>query len=500
MSNLVTPEVPISKIDVDSDSNVRSHMDEEKLAGLTASVEAVGVMQPVTVRPKAGGRFDLIAGERRYEAAKRAGLKKVPVTLGKDDGRIHLRKLVENIQREELDPIDTARGYLMVKGEMNLKTNKQLAAYAGVNEATIGAYLRLLTLPDGVQDYIAQGAVPIEAERLLRDIAKVSPRIAECICELAKREKYTSRYFTENFGEVFARVATQKFKDKPTMIPVRGPVVSDMIEGKKARAELADRINAFERHWRQGPDPAVPLIESNVDAARALGCLVEHTTQRNGCATVTAFITDKTVAADLALQAVERAEKHAAEVAEKAAEKNTLELEIKKDKRKSAREEAKEKKGVAEFFNEALSGKLFKFRGSANREQRRKAGLNALALILTDNNPTLASGLRLVLPSLQNVDVKTLKSGKEKTTITYSDKEQCTAELLRRVDSANSVGEGIDVLVEAILAGTLVDEKQVAQSKRTPWSIPYRVRGAVEKLLAPDIKAVRPRRRRAATK
>jgi ParB family chromosome partitioning protein len=67
MSDLVTPEVPISKIDVDSDSNVRSHMDEEKLAGLTASVEAVGVMQPVTVRPKAGGRFERMGShERRF--------------------------------------------------------------------------------------------------------------------------------------------------------------------------------------------------------------------------------------------------------------------------------------------------------------------------------------------------------------------------------------------------------------------------------------------------
>jgi len=500
MSDLLTPEVPISKIDVDPKSNVRSHMDEEKLKGLTSTIEVLGVMEAVTVRPKAGGRFDLIAGERRFTAAKRAGLKKVPVTLGKDDGRDCLRKLIENLQREDLNPIDTARGYLMVKGEMNLKTNKELAEYTGEDAGSIGAYLRLLTLPEGVQDYIAQGVVPVEAERLLRDIAKVSPRIAECICELAKREKYTSRYFTENFGEVFAKVATQKFKDKPTMIPVRGPVVSDMIEGKKARAELADRINAFESHWRQGPDPAVPLIESDVDAARALGCLVEHTTQRNGCATVTAFITDETVAADLALQAVERAEKHAAEVAEKAAENNAQELELKKDQRKSAREEAKERKGVAEFFNEALSGKLFKFRDTGNREQRRKAALSAIALMLTDDNPTLASGLRLVLPSLQKVDVKTLKNGKKKTTITYADKAQCTEELLRRVDSANSIGEGIDVLLEAILAGTLVDENQVAQSKRTPWSAPYRVRGAVEKILAPYIKAVRPRRRRAATK
>lgn len=86
MSDLKTPEVPISKIDVDPKSNVRSHIDEEKLKGLTSTIEVLGVMEAVTVRPKAGGRFDLIAGERRFTAAKRVGLKKVPVTLGKDDG------------------------------------------------------------------------------------------------------------------------------------------------------------------------------------------------------------------------------------------------------------------------------------------------------------------------------------------------------------------------------------------------------------------------------
>ena len=114
MSDLKTPTVPISKIDVDPDSNVRTHIDEKKLKGLVLTVEAVGVTQPLLVRPKENGRFELIAGERRYIAAKRAGLKEVPITTSK--GNAHLNKVIENLQREDLDPIGTGRALRMLKG------------------------------------------------------------------------------------------------------------------------------------------------------------------------------------------------------------------------------------------------------------------------------------------------------------------------------------------------------------------------------------------------
>jgi ParB family transcriptional regulator, chromosome partitioning protein len=107
MSDLATPKVPISQIDVDPDSNIRTHIDEKKMKGLVATVEAIGITQPIEVRPKGNGRYKLNAGERRFIAAKRAGLKEVPVTVG--DGNAHLNKVIENLQREDLDPIDTGR-------------------------------------------------------------------------------------------------------------------------------------------------------------------------------------------------------------------------------------------------------------------------------------------------------------------------------------------------------------------------------------------------------
>jgi ParB/RepB/Spo0J family partition protein len=502
MSDLKTPHVPISKIDVDSGSNVRTHIDEEKLKGLTASIEAVGVVTPLDVRPKENGRFDLISGERRYLAAELAGLKEVPVIFGK--GNAHLSKVVENLQREDLDPIDGARSLQMLKGELNLATNKQLAEHTGLDAGWIGDHLRLLDLPEGVQRYIAEGAVPTDAERLLRDIAAVSPGIAECVCELAKRREYKGRRFIDHFDEIFAATGREKFKGKPTMVSVRRPDLSTVFRGKKKRDKLAERINALESSWNQSPDPSVPFSEIEVDAARALGCLVEHTTERRGYHATTAFITDRAVAADLAERAVERWEKEVAErteqeAAQKAAGKKLSDSD--KDARKAKREEAKERQATAEVFNEDLSGKQFKGRTPANRKQRSLARFKAVAAVLVADNPKLAgSGLRLVLPALQNVETKELKSGKKSTKVTYADSQHCTAELLRRIDAAASVEEGLEVLAEALVAAELADDEQLPQPKRIYWSPPSGAEKALKKYLSTDIKAVKPRRRRSATK
>ena len=502
MSDLKSPHIPIAKIDVDPGSNVRTHIDEEKLKGLTASIEAVGVVQPLDVRPKKNGRFDLVAGERRYLAAKQAGLKEVPVIFGK--GNAHLSKVVENLQREDLDPIDAARSLQMLKGELNLTTNKQLAEHTGLDAGWIGERLRLLDLPEGVQRYIAEGAVPVDGERLLRNIAEVSPGIAECVCEVAKRREYKGRRFIERFDEIFSATGKEKLKGKPTMISVRRPTISTVVRSKKKRVELAERINAFESRWDQSTDPRVPFSEIEVDAARALGCLVEYTTERDSYHATTAFITDAAAAADLAERAVERREKEVAERAKLDAEQKAAGRKLsepEKEARKLEREEAKAKKAAAEVANEDLSGKQFKARTEANRKQRSLARFKAVAAVLVADNPKLAGrGLRLVLPALQNVETKTLKSGKPSTKVTYADAEQCTAELLRRVDAAASVEEGLEVLAEAFVAAELADESQLPQSKRIYWTPPLSAQKALKKHLAADIKAVKPRRRRPATK
>jgi ParB family transcriptional regulator, chromosome partitioning protein len=122
----------------------------------------------------------VIAGHRRLEAAKLAGIKKVPVHV-RENGNARAAALSENLHREDLDPIDTARGLVELAAELNLTTNKKIAEALDVSDSWVSQHLRLLRLPEGVQTYIAEGHIPVEAERDLRGIAKVSPRIAECI-------------------------------------------------------------------------------------------------------------------------------------------------------------------------------------------------------------------------------------------------------------------------------------------------------------------------------
>lgn len=232
MSDLTTPCVPISKIDVEEGFNPRTHMDEKELQGLADSIGTSGIVQPVAVRPTENGRYTLVAGERRFAAAQLAGLKEVPITLSQ--GNAHLSALVENIHREELDPIDAALGLRALAGELSLTTNKAIAQKVGKPVAWVNDRLRLLNLPKGVQRYIAEGFVPIDAERLLRDIAVVSPRVAECVCELAKRHDYKGRYFVDHFADIFAATASA-FQQQADDDPGAGGSGQRYCQGQKAR-------------------------------------------------------------------------------------------------------------------------------------------------------------------------------------------------------------------------------------------------------------------------
>ena len=499
MSDLKTPMVDLAKIDVEDGFNARQHMDEGGLEQLAVNLGEVGIVQPLSVRPTKGGRYAVVAGHRRLEAAKRAGIKRIPITLSK--GNPHLNSLVENIHREDLDSIEIALGLKALAGELNLTTNTQIAQKAGKKLSWVAEHLRLLELPEGVKRHIAEGTVPIKAERLLRDIAAVSPRVAECICELAKRHRYTGRYFLEHFDDIFAATAEARFNNKPTLISARQCRVSAAVSSAKKRRVLAERINAINPYLRLD-DPVIRFEDAEVDAARAAGCLVEHHAERRGYVSTTAFFTDAEVVADLAERAVERMEAEAAKKAEeeaawKARQKETgAGGESEAEARKARREEAKAKKAKAEVFNEDLSGKLFKARTAARRKQQSLARAKAVAQILVADNPELAGrGLRLVLPQLQDIEVKELKSGEKRTKVSYADAEQCTEELERRIEAAASADQVLEVMSEALIAALLADEHQLPQSKRIRWYPPFEAK--VEKLLASDMKAARPRRRAA---
>jgi len=142
-------EIELSKI-VANPWQPRSHFDEERLAELATSIREIGVIQPLTVR-KNGDVYQLIAGERRYRASKLAGLNKIPVYVRTADDETMLEMaLVENIQREDLDPIEIAISYQRLLDECSL-TQESMSERVGKKRSTVTNYLRLLKLPGEIQ-------------------------------------------------------------------------------------------------------------------------------------------------------------------------------------------------------------------------------------------------------------------------------------------------------------------------------------------------------------
>lgn len=134
----------------------RTHIDEEALTELTASIEASGLLQPVVVRPR-NGKFELIAGERRWRAVQRLGWPRIPaVVKDVDDQTLLTLALIENLQRNDLSSIDEATGYQRLGEEFKLP-QAEIARMVGRNRSTVANLLRLLKLPDEVKTLVHEG-------------------------------------------------------------------------------------------------------------------------------------------------------------------------------------------------------------------------------------------------------------------------------------------------------------------------------------------------------
>lgn len=143
-------DIPVSSIDANP-FQPRTTFDEQALEELSASIKKLGIIQPLTVRDAGGGRYQLIAGERRLRAAKLAGLTLVPAFIRTADDQLMLElALVENIQREDLDAIEVAISFQRLIEECQL-TQEQLSERVGKQRSTVANFMRLLKLPPEIQ-------------------------------------------------------------------------------------------------------------------------------------------------------------------------------------------------------------------------------------------------------------------------------------------------------------------------------------------------------------
>ena len=172
-------EISLDKI-VPNPYQPRSTFNEESLEELAASIRSLGIIQPLTLRRIDDNKYQIISGERRYRAAKAAGLASVPAYIRKaDDGAMLEMALVENIQRENLDPVETAIAYRRLIDECKL-TQEAMADRVGKKRTTVTNYLRLLKLPPEVQKALKAGLIDAGHAKALLGVGERASQLELC--------------------------------------------------------------------------------------------------------------------------------------------------------------------------------------------------------------------------------------------------------------------------------------------------------------------------------
>ena len=188
-------EIPLDHIERNP-FQTRSQMNWEQLAELAASISANGVVQPVLVRPLANGRYQLIAGERRWRASEIAGKKTIPAILRQvSDEQAMEITIVENLQRADLNPMEQAHAFERLSREFHM-TQEQMAVRTGKDRATVSNFLRLLKLPESVQTRVESGELSFGHARALlafehaEEMEKAAKRVMGLSLSVRQTESY----------------------------------------------------------------------------------------------------------------------------------------------------------------------------------------------------------------------------------------------------------------------------------------------------------------------
>ena len=232
----------------------RVNFDEDSLEELTASVGEVGVLQPVVVRALDDGRYALIAGERRWRAAKRVGLSEIPAMVRSADDQASLTQaLIENVQRQDLSPLEEAAAYQELLEEHGM-THEQVAAAVGKSRPAVTNTLRLLQLPAAIQGMVERGELSAGHARALLGIEDTA--YAEHVAVRAAAEGWTVRQVEE---AARARQATASDSGRSRVTEVR-PVEIVELE-QRLRDQLGSKVNIRYRNQKGKVEIAFGSLE-----------------------------------------------------------------------------------------------------------------------------------------------------------------------------------------------------------------------------------------------
>jgi ParB family chromosome partitioning protein len=270
------PAVASGPLEVDIDRlspnqlQPRVQFDDAKLEELAHSIKAKGIIQPILVRPLGGGAYRIIAGERRWRAAQRAGLLRVPVVVrdvpGGSDQQLLELALIENIQRENLNPLDEAIAYQRLAEQFAL-TQEQIAAAVGKDRSSVANFIRLLKLPQEVRADLASGALTMGHARTLLSLDD------EAVQRHAARE-VISRSLSVRDTEALVK----RLSEPATTKAAKAPAPSNDVHTRAAEDRMRFALGAKVRIARRGTGGT---IEIAFDSEAELQRLYEHLTAKS---------------------------------------------------------------------------------------------------------------------------------------------------------------------------------------------------------------------------
>jgi len=248
----------------------RMHFDDAKLEELAESIKAKGIIQPILVRPVGGGSYRIIAGERRWRAAQRAGLLKVPVVVrdvadGSDQQLLELA-LIENVQRENLNPVDEAIAYQRLADQFSL-TQEQIAAAVGKDRSSVANFMRLLKLPEEVRADLADGSLTMGHARTLLSLPDAATQ------RHAAREVISRALSVRDTEALVKRLA-----DPPAPKAAKAEEAPSDVHTRAAEDRMRFALGAKVKIVRRGTGGT---IEIAFDGETELNRLYEHLTAKN---------------------------------------------------------------------------------------------------------------------------------------------------------------------------------------------------------------------------
>lgn len=235
-------ELPIDLIDNDA-SQPRKQFDDDKLEELAQSIRTHGVMQPLLVAETGGGRYRIIAGERRFRAAKLAGLTMLPVVIREapEDREALEMALIENIQREDLNPMEQAGALRRLVKDYGMR-QEEIAARVGKSRSTVANLMRLLHLPESIQELVASGQLSAGHARALLPL-ETEAAIASAVSWILRDELSVRQ--TEELVKNLLQEAQTKEEPKP---------------GRKPRPELPPEFRDAQEQLSSRFDTKVRIV------------------------------------------------------------------------------------------------------------------------------------------------------------------------------------------------------------------------------------------------